>query len=168
MGSEMCIRDRWYSGDNAETFRGQYRDAVEEIPPKHLMPESRGRSITTMAFVDASHASNKITRRSYTGFVIFLNRAPIIWFSKRQNTVESSSFFSEFIAMKICVEHIVALRFKLRMFGVPVDDTTKILCDNQSVVRNSSKLESSLNKKHCSLAYHSVRWVIAASIIQIG
>ena len=75
---------------------------------------------------------------------------------------------SEFIAMKVCVEYITALRYKLRMFGIPIEESTKLLCDNESVVRNSSKLESTLNKKHCSLAYHAVRWAVAASIVAIG
>ena len=48
------------------------------------------------------------------------------------------------------------------MFGIPIDEPTKILCDNQSVVTNSSKVDSTLNKKHCSIAYHSVRWAVAA------
>ena len=133
-----------------------------------MLPPPRGRPITITVFVDASHAAHKVTRRSHTGFVIFINRAPVIWYSKRQNTVESSTFSSEFIAMKICVEYIIALRHKLRMFGVPVTESGKVLCDNESVVRNSSKLESNLNKKHCALAYHSVRWAVAAGIISIG
>ena len=54
------------------------------------------------AFVDASHAANRVTRRSHTGYIIFINRAPILWFSKRQSTVETSTFTSEFIAMKTC------------------------------------------------------------------
>ena len=65
------------------------------------------------AFVDASHAANKVTRRSHTGFIIFVNRAPVIWYSKAQTTVESSTFSSEFIALKTCTEHISALRYKL-------------------------------------------------------
>ena len=148
------------------SFREQYRDAEEELPNK--MPEPRGRSVTTTAYVDASHAANKVTRRSHTGFLIFVNRAPIIWFSKRQSTVESSTFSSEFIAMKTCMEHVVALRFKLRMFGIPLYGPTDVLCDNMSVVNNSSKIESTLNKKHSSLAYHAVRWSAAAGIIRVG
>ena len=54
------------------------------------------------------------------------------------------------------------------MFGVPVDNSTKVYCDNESVVKNSSKLESVLNKKHCALAYHAVRWAVAARIITVG
>lgn len=151
---------------NHNEFKDMYRDAEEQMPSR--MPMPRGRSVTTTAFVDASHAANKVTRRSHSGFIIFVNRAPIIWYSKRQATVESSTFSAEFIAMKACVEAVQALRFKLRMFGVAVDEPTKILCDNESVVKNSTHLESSLNKKHNSIAYHYVRWCVAATVITIG
>jgi len=43
-----------------------------------------------------------------------------MWFSICQNTVETSNFGSEFIATKIAVELIEALRYKLRMFGIPI------------------------------------------------
>ena len=67
-----------------------------------------------ITYVDASHASNKKTRRSHTGYLIFINMATIIiWYSKRQRTVESSTFGSEHIATKTYVEAIQALRFKL-------------------------------------------------------
>ena len=58
------------------------------------------------------------------GVLIFVNRAPIIWYSKRQNTVESSTFGSEFTAMRTAVDLIEALRYKLRMFGVPIEGST--------------------------------------------
>ena len=44
---------------------------------------------------------------------MFCNKAPIIWHSKQQNTVEASTFGSEFQAMKNAVELIEALRYKL-------------------------------------------------------
>jgi hypothetical protein len=46
-----------------------------------------------------------------------VNKAPISWYSKWQNTVESSTFGSEFVAMKTAVEQIQALRLKLRWMG---------------------------------------------------
>ena len=118
--------------------------------------------------MDASHAPNKKDRRSYNGCVIFINWAPIMWYSKRQNTVESSVFSSEFIAMKTCLESIIGLRFKLQMFGIPFHSSANVLCDNQSVVNNSSRVESKLNKKHSSVAYHATRWAVAAGIIREG
>ena len=149
-----------------DVFKEQYRDAEEQVPDN--MPTPRGRMVNTTAYVDASHAANKMTRRSHTGFILFVNRAPIVWYSKRQNTVESSTFSSEFIALKSCMENIVALWYKLRMFGVPFEGPTQVLCDNQSVVDNSSKLESKLNKKHNAIAYHAVRWAVAAATLVVG
>ena len=57
------------------------------------------------------------------------------------------------------------------MFGIPIlnnDEATKILCDNKSVVTNTSNVESSLNKKHSSIAYHFSRWNVAAGVCQFG
>ena len=62
----------------------------------------------------------------------------------------------------------MALRCKLGMFGIPVNFPTDILCDNPSVVNNSSKIESVLNIKNCSIAYHALRWAPAASIAKVG
>jgi hypothetical protein len=94
--------------------------------------------------------------------------APIIWFLKKQNTVESSTFGSELVALRIAKELIVALRIKLRMFGVPVDGPADVYCDNQGVVNNTSKPESTLSKKHNSINYHIVREAAAAGILRVG
>ena len=64
--------------------------------------------------------------------------------------------------LKTRVEHLKALRCKLRMFGVSVDNPTKIFCDNDSVVTNCTRFESTLNKKHNAIACHVTRWAVAA------
>jgi hypothetical protein len=70
-----------------------YRDAKEIIPDD--APEPRGVVVSMHGFVDVVHASNRVTRWPETGIVIFLNRASISWYSKRQNTVKSSIFGSD-------------------------------------------------------------------------
>jgi hypothetical protein len=62
------------------------------------------------AFVDVNHAGNKLTRQSHTGIIIYLNCLPILWYSKAQSTTESSTFGSEFVAMRIMVELLESLR----------------------------------------------------------
>ncbi len=74
-----------------------YSDIVEEDPLD--MPVLLGNAINMACFVDADHAGNKITWRSHTGILIFLQSAPILAFSKCQNTCESSSYGSELVAM---------------------------------------------------------------------
>ena len=112
------------------------------------MPRPRGKSVSTHWFLDANHAREKNTRRSMTGILIFCNTPPIIWHSKRQNSVDMSSFGSEFTAMKNSVELVAALRYKLRMFGVPIDGSTDIFCDNEAAYKNASTPEYQLRKKH--------------------
>ena len=63
---------------------------------------------------------------------------------------------------------IEALRYKLRMFGVPIDGATNVYCDNEAVFKNTSIPESTLKKKHHSIAYHRCREAVAAKTIQIA
>ena len=145
----------------------EYYPGAKE-PTPHKAPEALGESVTTTCFVDADHAGCRVTRRSHTGVLLFLNRAPVMWYSKRQNTVESSTFGSEFVAMKTAVEQVEALRYKLCMMGVPLAGPTNVFCDNESVFINSTRPESTLKKKHNAIAYHRTREAIAAGIVRIA
>ena len=89
--------------------------------------------MTSHCLVNVNHAGDKATRRSMTGILIFCNRVPIICHTKRHNIVETSIFGSEFTAMKNAFEIIAALRYKLHMFGVPIDGPTNMFCDNEAV-----------------------------------
>ncbi len=122
----------------------------------------------TVCFVDASHGSDKITRRSHTGFVIYCNNAPIVWFSKKQSTVESSTFGSELVAMRIAMEQCKALRYKLRMFGFPLDGETMMLGDNESAVKASALVERRLSKKHNAICFHAMREAVAGGWLKVG
>ena len=90
-----------------------YGDVHEALPPN--APEPRGKDVDLRMCVDSDHAGDKLTRRSRTGFVIFLNMAPIVWFSKKQTTIETSVFGAEFVAMKQGMETLRGLPYKLRM-----------------------------------------------------
>ena len=149
----------------AKIMKEFYPDAEEKIPPN--APKPRGKPVQINCFVDSDHAGNIITRRSHTGILIFLNMAPIYWFSKRQNTVESSTFSSEFIALKTAAEKIMALRYKLRMLGVPIEGPARVFCDNEAVYKNTSNPASTLKKRHQSVAYHLCREAVAAGIMLI-
>jgi hypothetical protein len=94
-----------------------------------------------------------------------VQNASIFWFSKRQNTVESSSFGSEFVALRVAKDVLVALRYKLRMFGVPIDGPANVLCENNGVVRKTTIQESMLTKKHNAIKYHAILKAVAAKIL---
>ncbi len=165
-GSTPFVDEKLFNPTNPEYWYDFYPDAAEGLP--HDMPTPRGRSVKLACYVDADHAGNLMTRRSHSGIILYLQNTPIIWFSKRQNTVESSSFGSEFVALRIATEMIEALRYKLRMFGVPIDGATDVFCDNKSVATNASVPSSVLNKKHNSICYHRVREAQAAGTVRVG
>jgi Reverse transcriptase (RNA-dependent DNA polymerase) len=143
-----------------------YPNTDTKLPPNMLEP--RGLSVKITGIVDADLAGDLRTRRSQTGVIVFVNNAPIVAFSKRQNTVESSTFGSEFVAMRVAVELCESLRYKLQMFGIGIDGPIDVLCDNNAVVKSSSIPQSVLAKKHTSICFHRVRESVAAGIIQVA
>ena len=138
----------------------QYR---QTSPPPHEAFQFK----SICCFFYAAHGTDLITRRSTTGTVIFLYGSPIHWYSRAKNTIESSTFGSEFVALKIAAELNEAIQYKLRMFGIAIDGPTNTLCDNNSVVQNVTRPESVLQKKHNSIAYHKVRESVASTAMRV-
>ncbi len=54
------------------------------------------------------------------------------------------------------------------MFGISIDGPTNVMCDNKSVINNSTLLSSTLKKKYNAICYHQVRKTVAAKVIQIA
>jgi hypothetical protein len=90
-----------------------YPYAARPVPNDILEP--RGKAVTVNCFVDADHAGCQVTHRSHTSVIVFVNRALLLWYSKWQNTaVESLTFRSEYIALKMAVDMVVeGLGYKL-------------------------------------------------------
>jgi hypothetical protein len=110
------VLDPTYAPIDYDEFQKQnwakfYGDAVEHLPTN--APAPLGKPDEIHCYVDADHAGDKVTRKSSTGIIIFLNSAPIMWYSKKQNTVETSTFGSEFVALKVATEILRGLRYKL-------------------------------------------------------
>ena len=66
------------------------------------------------------------------------------------------------------VEIIDALRYKLHMFGVPIDGSTNIFCDNGAVCVNTMWPKSTLYNKHKSITYHHVQEAVVARTLRVS
>ena len=143
-----------------------YGDVTEDITSN--MPEPRANPVVISMFTDATFAGDLVTRRSQSGSIIFINCAPITWYSKQQNMVEASTFGSELIALRVGCEMNNGLRYKLRMMGVPIEGPTNVYYDNEAVVDNTSLAESTLKKKHVYLCYHKKHECYAKGAVHIG
>ena len=63
--------------------------------------------------------------------------------------------------MKVGVEALRGLRYKLRMMGVPISEPSFVYGDNMSVIHNTQRPDSVLKKKSNSICYHAIREVVA-------
>ena len=102
-----------------------YPDAQEHMA-RHML-EALGKYVVIKAYVDDNHAGNMANRRSHSSIIVYVNNAPIICYIKLQNTVESSRFGLEFVALRIVTDIIESLRYKLRGFGIPVEGPAEVL-----------------------------------------
>ena len=118
-------------------------------------------------YVDANLLHCRATGRSASGIIHIINSTIIDWFSKKQATVESATYGSEFMAARQAVQQIIDLRLTLRYMGVPLDGPAWMFGDNLSVIKSGTIPASTLNKRHNALSYHTVRAAVAAGIVNL-
>ena len=104
--------------------------------------------------------------KSVTGILHLFNKTVINWYSKKQSTVETATYGSEFVAARTAMEQIIDLRLLLRYLGVTIKGSTMMFGDNESVVNSSSLPHARLHKCHTALSFHHVREGIAAGVAQ--
>ena len=157
--SDPVIDESKYQRRDCTSSEFGHLPARRQVLPND--PRPRGQGFTAKTKVDADHGADTVTRRSRTGFLVYTNSALVYWFSKKQSSVETSSFGSEFTAIKQCCEYIKGLKYKLQMMCIACDAPAYIEADNQSVLYNTTIPDSTLNKKSQSIAYHMVREGVA-------
>ena len=143
--------------------RTVYGDVTEEMPRD--APTPKGKHVVLTSYVDANLNHDLTTGRAVTGVLHFMNQTPVDWFSKKQPTVETATYGSEFTAAKQATQQVMGLRLSLRYLGVPIHGSTHLFGDNGSVVTSGSNPDSPLRKRHHSLAYHYTREAVASDAI---
>jgi hypothetical protein len=140
-----------------------YDGAKEELGDG--LPEAFGRELETSVFFDADHAHDHQTQRSITGIIVFAGSTPVLWPSKHQGYIATSTYTAEFVAMQSAVEEAISIRYMLPCLAIPVTKPTNLYGDNFGVIQSATIPEGELKKKHVAIAYHYVRESIAAGFI---
>ena len=157
-----------YSGLPDQAFdweRSVYGDVSELLPSD--APKPLGKYVTLTHYYDANLFHDIVTGRSVTGILHLINKTPLDWYSKKQATVETATYGSEFVAARTCVDQIVDLRTTLRYLGVPIRDKSYVFGDNKTVVDSSTIPHAKLHKRHNALSFHRVREAIASKFIEM-
>jgi hypothetical protein len=157
-----------YSALPDQTFdweRSVYGNVSEMLPSDAPKPLSK--YVTLTHYYDANLFHDIITGHSVTGILHLINKTPLDWYSKKQATVETATYGSEFVVAHTCIDQIIDLRATLHYLGIPIRDKSYVFGDNKMVVDSLTIPHAKLHKCHHALSFHCVWGAIAAKFIEM-
>jgi hypothetical protein len=108
-----------------------------------------------------------VTGRSVIAILHFLNQTLMDWYLKKQATVKTATFGSEFISVRTTIDQIVDLQTTLHHLGIPIREKSYVFGDNKTVIDASSTSHAKLHKRHNALSFHHVQEAVASKYVTI-
>jgi hypothetical protein len=114
-------------------------------------------NLSTLAYADADWGTELDTRRSRSGYTLYLLNSLVVWSSKLQSNIALSSTEAEYIALSSCVRIVLWLRSLLTEMGFPQANATTIFEDNKSCIDIANSLKAHPAVKHIDIRHHFIR-----------
>ena len=127
------------------------------------VPAPRGQGVEVTMWLDTDHDGDLLTRRRRNGYIVFVNSALIIWYSKRQATIEFSKFGSEMVAIRTTLDIVKILLYKIQMVGVE-----EVGPSNYSMFKGAYIPNHKFLKKHLRVCCHVVYEASVSGICKVG
>jgi hypothetical protein len=123
---------------------------------------------TITAYCDADWGNDLADRRSTTGFIIFHNRNPVSWSSKKQPTVALSTTEAEYMVLSYTCQELIWLRsLASELDPTSVEVPTTLYNDNKGAVDLASDAGFSQRTKHIDLRHHFIRQLVEDAKIKV-
>ncbi|KAL8156757.1 hypothetical protein AgCh_001747 [Apium graveolens] len=119
-----------------------------------------------IGYSDADYAGCKIDRKSTTGTCQFLGNKLVSWFSKKQNSVSTSTAEAEYIVAGSCCAQILWMRNQLFDYGLTVDKIP-IFCDNTSAIAITENPLQYSRTKYINIKYHFIREHVMKGTVEL-
>jgi hypothetical protein len=133
----------------AKTVYGDIREQVLEG-----IPDPLGKYVMLSHYYNANLYHDMVTGRSVMGILHFMNKMTIDWYSKKQATVETATYGSEFIAACTCIDQVIDLRLTLHYLGVPIHAVSYLFGNNKTIVQSATQPHAKLHKWQNALSFH--------------
>lgn len=169
---DICFAVQQLSQYVANPLQHHYQAAtrilryLKSCPAKGLFFPAQS-DLKLSAFADSDWASCLETRKSVTGFCLFLGPSLVAWKSKKQSTVSRSSSEAEYRALVAVTCEIQWLSYLLKDLQVPLDVPTSLYCDNQSAIYLAHNPTFHERTKHIEIDCHIVREKINSGLIHL-
>ena len=117
------------------------------------------------AYTDSDYAGCSNTRRSVSGYAIFLGGNLVAWHSRKQSVVALSSTDAEYVACTTAVTNIIDLRRVVEHVGIKLPKPTLLRVDNQSAIVMIQRRRFEPKLKHIDVRFHFIKQEIGKSVV---
>ena len=132
-----------------------------------LLFSSSPGDLSLVVFTEADHASCKVTRRSISGFCVYLGSNLIVWGSKKQSVVACSVGEAEYWAVALGVTELLWLKSLFGELGYPVGATPIVWCDNLATKSMAENPVFHSRTKHVGVDVHFIREKVENGEVEI-
>ncbi|CAM9485080.1 unnamed protein product, partial [Heterosigma akashiwo] len=126
-----------------------------------------GGDLVLRAFSDADFCNDRVDGKSVTGYILFLGDAPIVWSSKLQGAVTTSTVEAEYLALRSAVKDIMWLRSLLAEMGCPQHEPTPVVEDNSACVEWANDMLVNKRNRHFHVSYHLAKEQVSLGTIRM-